>query len=103
VGLLHSSTLLQDNQQSQVNAEMVKMAYHREFNSIGLFSMDIVALNGNAMFSVLRNACGQSVLNETCGQALIMPQMNSSDILPVFWNVVLLVMGMPWWLWCRLC
>jgi hypothetical protein len=93
VGLLHSSTLLQDNQQSQVNAEMVKMAYNGEFNSIGLFSMDNVALNGNAMFSVLRNACGQSVLNETCGQALIMPQMNSSDILPMFWNVVLFVMG----------
>jgi hypothetical protein len=63
VGLLHSLTLLQDNQQSQVNVEMVKMAYHGEFNSIGLFSMDNVALNGNAMFSVLRSACGQSVLN----------------------------------------
>ena len=89
-GLLHSSTLLQDNQLSQVNSEMVKMAYHGEFKSIGLFSMDNVALNGNAMFSVLRNACGQSVINETCGTALVMPQMDSSDL---FWNVVLFVMG----------
>jgi hypothetical protein len=32
VGLLHSSTLLQDNQQSQVNAEMVKMAYNGQFH-----------------------------------------------------------------------
>ena len=45
------------------------------------------------MFSVLRNACGQSVLNETCGNALVMPQMESSEILPLFWNVVLFVMG----------
>ena len=93
VGLLHSSTLLQDNIQSQVNAEMVKLAYHGEFSSISIFSLDNVALNGNAMFSVLRNACGQSVLNETCGSALVMPQMNSSDLLPMFWNVVLWVMG----------
>lgn len=93
VGLFHSSTLLQDNQQSQVNAEMVKMAYQGEFHSISLFSMDNVALNGNAMFSVLRNACGQSVLgNETCGPTLVMPLMDAT-ILPMFWNIVLFVMG----------
>ena len=55
--------------------------------------MDNVALNGNAMFSVLRNACGQSIINETCGSALVMPQMDNSDLLPMFWNVVLFVMG----------
>lgn len=71
---------------------MVKMAYHGEFKSVGLLSLDNVALNGNAMFSVLRNACGQSVINETCGTALVMPQMDSSDLL-LFWNVVLFVMG----------
>ncbi|KAL3789334.1 hypothetical protein HJC23_006488 [Cyclotella cryptica] len=91
-GLLQSSTLLQDNRLSQVNSEMVKMVYHGEFKAVGLFSMDNVALNGNAMFSVLRNACGQSVINETCGTALVMPQMDSSDLL-LFWNVVLFVMG----------
>ena len=79
---------------SKVNREMVKMAYHEDFDSISVFAMDNVALNGLAMFSVLRNQCGQSTMDSdddtpACGQDLIMPQMTSSQHLPVFWNIVL--------------
>jgi len=97
VGLMHESTLLDDNRVSQVNAEMVRMAYNNEFDSVSIFSMDNVALNGNAMFSVLRNQCDQSAISNdddglhACGQQLVMPQMNVSTTLPIFWNVVLFV------------
>mmetsp|Transcript_10554 Transcript_10554/g.21739 ORF Transcript_10554/g.21739 Transcript_10554/m.21739 type:complete len:562 (-) Transcript_10554:183-1868(-) len=96
IGLLHASTLLDDNRISKVNEEMVKMAYEGQFNTINIFAIDNVALNGNAMFSVLRNQCGQSVLKDnsdepTCGRDLIMPKMETNRTLPIFWNIVLVV------------
>lgn len=96
IGVTHASTLLDDNRRSNVNAEMVQLAYDQKFTKINLFAMDNVALNGNAMFSVLRNACGQSVIKDddeyfACGKNLVMPHMNVSQKLPLFWNVILIV------------
>lgn len=97
IGITHAaSTLLDDNRRSNVNAEMVALAYDQKFTNINLFSMDNVALNGNAMFSVLRNGCGQSVIKDdddyfACGKNLVMPHMNVSQRLPLFWNIILIV------------
>ncbi|KAL3799278.1 hypothetical protein HJC23_013003 [Cyclotella cryptica] len=94
LGLMHGSTLLEDNRLSRVNEEMVTMAYNGEFDSVSIFSLDNVALNGLALFSVLRNACGQSTINgdddvPPCGKALTMPLMESSRPLPIVWHVML--------------
>jgi hypothetical protein len=97
IGITHAaSTLLDDNRRSNVNAEMVQLAYDQQFTKINLFAMDNVALNANAMFSVLRNACGQSVIKDdddyfACGKNLVMPHMNVSQRLPLFWNIILIV------------
>ena len=87
---------------------MVTLAYNGDFNAISIFALDNVALNGNAMFSVLRNACGQSV-SETvdgssssssasqtsmpCGQDLELPEMDASRALPFAWRIVLFDYG----------
>ena len=96
IGIMHASNLLDDNRRSEVNKEMVTMAYNGEFNAISIFALDNVALHGNAMFSVLRNACGQSVIkdddtNPACGSDLVMPNMRVSHTLPLVWNIVLFV------------
>lgn len=96
IGLMHGSTLLEDNRLSNVNQEMVRMAYNNEFNSISLLAIDNVALNGLALFSVLRNACGQSTIDETndenpCGKELAMPRMSTSRALPILWHVALCI------------
>mmetsp|Transcript_46829 Transcript_46829/g.98335 ORF Transcript_46829/g.98335 Transcript_46829/m.98335 type:complete len:130 (-) Transcript_46829:162-551(-) len=93
---MHASNLLDDNMRSKVNEEMVKMAYNGEFNAISVFALDNVALNGNAMLSVLRNACGQSVIDDdldvnSCGTDLLLPNMQVNHKLPLVWNVVLFV------------
>merc|ERR1719416_33768 len=93
---MHASNLLDDNRRSEVNKEMVTMTYNGEFNAISIFALDNVALNGNAMFSVLRNACGQSVVTDdgddpACGADLVMPYMNMDHKLPLVWNIVLFV------------
>ena len=94
IGIMHASNLLDDNRRSRVNEEMVKLAYHEKFDFINVFAMDNVALNGNALFSVLRNACGQSVIKDegdapACGRDLVMPNMRVDHRLPMVWNVVL--------------
>lgn len=96
IGIMHASNLLDDNKRSRVNEEMVRMAYKGKFNAISVFALDNVALNGNAMFSVLRNACGQSVIKDdgndpACGTDLVMPNMQVSHKLPLVWNIVLFV------------
>ena len=96
MGIMHASNLLDDNRRSEVNKEMATMAYNGEFNAISVFALDNVALNGNAMFSILRNACGQSVERDdgedlACGQDLVLPNMNSNHTLPLVWNIVLFV------------
>lgn len=71
IGLAHLSSILEDNRQSKINQYLVDMLYHDEFNRISLFAVDNVALNGNALLSVLRNRCGQSE-HSACG-AMIRP------------------------------
>ena len=78
---------------------MARMAYDGEFDAVSVFAMDNVALNGNAMFSVLRNACGQSSSTTTttaswaCGQDLPFPNIGGRRALPLAWEVVLLAMS----------
>jgi hypothetical protein len=76
------------------------LAYNGEFNAISVFALDNVALNGNAMFSVLRNTCGQSVVDmdassssssQPCGQDLKIPDMNASHMLPFVWGIMVFV------------
>lgn len=99
LGLMHGSTLLDDNRLSRVNEEMVTMAYEEEFKTVNLFSLDNVVLNGLALFSVLRNACRQSAIKTDeeappCGKDLSMPRVNTSRPLPILWDVMLcLVFG----------
>ena len=64
IGLLHGSSLLDDNRVSKINAIMVDMVYNQEFDAVSIFTVDNVALNGLALFSVLRNACGQAAVSE---------------------------------------
>jgi len=73
-GIARGSSILDDNRNSDVNAEMVEMIYSGAFKSISLFAVDNVALNGNALLSVLRTQCGQSTLQD-CGEELSRPKM----------------------------
>ena len=95
IGIMHASNLIDDNRRSEVNKEMATMAYNGEFNAVSVFALDNVALNGNAMFSILRNKCGQSVIEEDevlpCGNKLVMPNMSTSHTLPLVWNIVLFI------------
>jgi len=95
IGIMHASNLIDDNRRSEVNKEMATMAYNGEFNAVSIFALDNVALNGNAMFSILRNKCGQSVIEEDevlpCGNKLVMPNMSTSNKLPLVWNIVLFI------------
>jgi len=78
-----------------VNKELATMAYNGGFNAVSIFALDNLALNGNAMFSILRNKCGQSVIEEDevlpCGNKLVMPNMSTSNRLPLVWNIVLFI------------
>ena len=101
IGILRAqSNLLDDNRRSGVNGKMARMAYEGEFDTVSIFAMDNVALNGNAMFSVLRNACGQSSSATTaddgswaCGRDLPFPKVIAPRALPLAWEIVLLVMS----------
>ena len=97
IGLLHGSSLLDDNRVSKINAIMVDMVYNQEFDAVSIFTVDNVALNGLALFSVLRNACGQAAVSADgdvmpCGKDLSMPHVRSSHSLPVMWDAALCLM-----------
>ena len=99
IGLMSASNLLEDNSRSNINAQLVSLVYAGNYDHISLFTMDNVAMNGNAMFSVLRNACAQQSLISTgrrtttndyddtvslpCGRDLPMPTMIFSHTLPL--------------------
>ena len=98
IGLMSASNLLEDNSRSNINAQLVSLVYAGNYDHISLFTMDNVALNGNAMFSVLRNACAQQSLISTrritmtndddvdalpCGRDLPMPKMIFPHNLPL--------------------
>jgi len=108
IGLMSASNLLEDNSRSNINAQLVSLVYAGNYDHISLFTMDNVALNGNAMFSVLRNACAQQSLISTrrrtvtndddvdalpCGRDLPMPQMIFPHNLPLVYNIMLLVLS----------
>lgn len=101
-GLAHFSNLLRDNSKSDLNYHVMQMVYEDQFNSISLLKVDNVAKNGLALFSVLRNRCGQfynsysdsydnnegnnggnnqnRVYTGNCGQAIPPPRINSSGL-----------------------
>ncbi|KAL7513248.1 hypothetical protein ACHAXN_010296 [Cyclotella atomus] len=96
LGIMHGSLLLDNNRISRVSEEMVRMVYNQEFDSVSLLAIDNVALTGLALFSVLRNACGQSTVDTDeevppCGRELSMPRMSSSRTLPIFWHITLCI------------
>jgi hypothetical protein len=75
IGLAHFSSILEDNRQSQVNRHMVELIYSGQFEvPISIFAVDNVVLNGNALLSVLRTACGQSDL-DVCGSKIEAPRI----------------------------
>jgi hypothetical protein len=77
-GLAHFSSILHDNAQSQINRKVVNMVYKKEFSAISLLAVDNVALNGNALTSILRTQCGQAVNDQSlpCGTALPPPPID---------------------------
>jgi hypothetical protein len=110
IGLMSASNLLEDNSRSNINAQLVSMVYAGNYNHISLFTMDNVAFNGNAMFSVLRNACAQQSLISSqrrrrrmtndvdadalpCGRDLPMPTMIFPHTLPLAYNIMLLLLS----------
>ena len=86
-GLAHLSSILNDNIKSKVNEEMVNVIYNGELDAISLFAVDNVALNGNALLSVLRNTCGQSEL-EKCGQSIPPPKLRYFRMSWIGWTVL---------------
>jgi hypothetical protein len=95
-GVSRLSSILDDNTESKINQYMVKLIHGDLLNAISLFAVDNVALNGNAMLSVLRNTCGQSDLEEpSCGQDLSLPRMAHFHISRPLWLVLMnaLVLG----------
>jgi len=91
-GLSHVSSLLDDNKHSEVNRDMATLIYDGAFNSISLFAVDHVAIDGNALLSILRTQCGQSILEDACGRALSKPRMMHINMsLLVYWSVVAMI------------
>jgi hypothetical protein len=80
VGVSHLSSVIDDNTKSRINWKLVNMVHDEEFRSISLLAVDHVQLNGNALFSVLRNVCGQSDLREECGSAISKPRMKHKHL-----------------------
>jgi hypothetical protein len=112
IGLMSASNLLEDNSRYNINAQLVSMVYAGNYNHISLFTLDNVALNGNAMFSVLRNACAQQSLISSrrrqrrmtidddvdadalpCGSDLPMPTLIFPHTLPLAYNIMLLLLS----------
>jgi hypothetical protein len=74
MGMSKLSSLIDDNTKSHINAKLVDMVYEGEFQAISLLAVDHVRLNGNALLSVLRTACGQSDIGE-CSEQISKPRM----------------------------
>ncbi|KAG7361975.1 hypothetical protein IV203_025641 [Nitzschia inconspicua] len=111
LGMIHLSTLLDDNTKSQLNAHIVNWVYEESLKAISLLAVDQVQLNGNALLSVLRNQCGQSILSvasdndetkerenvnprETiCGRAIPKPSVQSKNMSTLSFLVKLAVVA----------
>ncbi|CAJ1935620.1 unnamed protein product [Cylindrotheca closterium] len=89
-GVAHVSSLIDDNTKSRINAQLVDWIYDGEFNAVSLLAVDNVALNGNAILSVLRSKCGQSELGEEeCGTAIRKPRLQRKPLSTLSFAVTL--------------
>jgi hypothetical protein len=99
----HFSSILHDNEASNVNEMVMDMLYDNELHSVSLLALDNVAKNGNAILSVLRNACGQSIITDTdqCGAALPKPNVRYRNSLanPQLWMGVCVALYAAWLLY----
>ena len=117
-GMTRLSSILDDNTKSNVNFEIVSWIHgvggdgsnNNEneddgnnnspwtFNAISVLAIDNVALNGNAILSVLRTACGQSTIEGECGAALAKPRMEYLHISKLAYHglILLYVLVVGW-------
>jgi hypothetical protein len=85
IGIAHFSNILADDKESKLHAKLVTLIHSESMPySISLFTMDNVALHGNAITSVLRNRCGQSILGSSvpCGPDLPAPRLHYVHVEP---------------------
>ena len=102
IGLSQWSSILDDNRQSNLNAEVMEMIHSAEkFRAISILAVDNVALHGNALLSVLRTACGQSseLGQDECGPQLSKPRLSylhffSKDVAYVMLVVLYALIGL---------
>jgi hypothetical protein len=91
-GVAHVSSIIDDNTKSRINAHLVDWIYNEEFDTISLLMVDHVALNGNALLSVLRNSCGQSELSkDECGMAISKPRLKRKPMSTLSFSVTVAV------------
>ncbi|CAB9522541.1 1-phosphatidylinositol phosphodiesterase [Seminavis robusta] len=79
IGTAHSSSILHDNEKSDINEYVMNMVYQGQLlDAVSVLAVDNVAKNGNALLSVLRTACGQSsdLTAESCGLAIDKPKLS---------------------------
>jgi len=115
LGIAHLSTLIDDNTKSKVNAHIVDWVYEGLFDSISLIAIDHVKLNGNALFSVVRNQCGQSELSSSsysqnqdddynyndvvCGKAIAKPKLQTKPMSTIsFFATVIVFLAFGIWM-----
>jgi hypothetical protein len=92
LGVAHVSSVIDDNTKSRINAHLVDWIYNEEFDTISLLMVDHVALNGNALLSVLRNSCGQSELSkDECGMAISKPRLKRKPMSTLSFSVTVAV------------
>lgn len=92
LGVAHVSSIIDDNTKSRINANLVDWIYNGDFDAVSLLLVDHVALNGNALLSVLRNTCGQSELsNDECGTAISKPRLKRKPMSTMSFSVTIAV------------
>jgi hypothetical protein len=90
-GLKHFSSILHDNEASDLNKAVARMIYYEQFHSISLLALDNVNFLGNAVFSLLRTQCTQSSITP-CGHDLPPPKMLRIYMSEcVYWSIVAFV------------
>jgi hypothetical protein len=90
LGVVHVSSIIDDNTKSRLNAHIVDWVYSNEFDAISLLMVDHVRLNGNALLSVLRNQCGQSEM-EDCGSNVSKPKLQHKHMSTLYFYVTVAV------------
>lgn len=89
-GLARFSSILDDNKKSNINRGVVHMVHEGQFDVISLLAVDNIALNGNAILSVLRTSCGQSDI-AACGKDLAMPKMTYLGVSNIGYALLIIV------------